>query len=487
MVWTRCGACALAPVVVVLTVLASACPSEPAARDAAATDAHAAIDARPDAPTYEISIEPPSAEFGDVCVGVDAEASFVLRNTGTAPAGPFEVTLTGPGREDFELVANDCPAILGVGGSCMLSVRFAPRSVGGASARMEVRAPTGSAITTLEGTGATDCGAFLSIVPNPEYFGELLVGSTSPRRTLRVVNAGSEASGVLRMEMGGLHGADFTLVPDGDRCTGRTLMPGSDCSFEATFSPSAEGERVGAAMAVAGAATTTAALRGTGVAGVADVVISPDTTDFGTGGIGCTGAPQVFTVTSSGTIPTGPLAVMLGGPDAASFVVVRNGCATGLPVGESCAVEVGFAPRDNGTLVASLDVTVDGRTRSAEFTGTSAADFCGIPPVIEPSIDDFGPVALGTRSPMHRFIVRQSGVGTTGPLAVAIRGSNPDDFVIDPATSTCEGTRLGPFEICVVDVAFSPTAGGSRSAALRVLATPWGASIAALIGTSVAP
>lgn len=466
-----------------LTVAHAGCGPEGDPHLDAATlesDAHAL----PDAPRYELSLAPALVDFGAAC-GDGSPASLTLRNTGTAPVGPLEIALAGADPDAFALVADDCPVTLASGASCTIEVGFDTVSVGGSSARLEARAPTASASASLEATRPSDCGAFLSLSPTPARFEDVLVGETSPPHTFTLSNSGDAAGNTLAVSLGGLDGSEFTVARDA--CSGRSIAPGGTCTVDVVFAPTHSGALMGLlqVQALAGP-NATAPLSGTALAPVADITISPMTQDFGTALLGCPGASQVFTVTSTGTLATGPLVVALSGADASSFELVRDDCAAGLAVGASCEVEVRFSPRVTGSLVATLDVDVAGRTVAAMLTGTAIGD-CRPPPVIEPSVRDFGPVALGMRSTATRFVMRNGGGAPTGVVTATIAGTNPSDFAIETATSTCDGATIDPGGTCVLDVVFAPTATGARAATLRVRVAGGGGgtTTAALSGTGL--
>jgi hypothetical protein len=450
-------------------------PGADAPSDAAAEDAAAL----PDAPRYELSLTPALVDFGDAC-GDGPPASLTLRNTGTAPVGPLEIALAGADPDTFALVADDCPVTLASGASCTIEVGFVPMSGGWASARLEARAPAASASATLDGAMPNDCGAILNLSPTPERFEDVLVGETSPPHTFTLTNANDEASGTLAVSLGGLDRSEFAVTRDA--CSGRTMAPGGTCTIDVVFAPTRAGDFLASLLVQASPGPSViAALLGTALAKIADIAISPMTQDFGTVLVGCP-VSQVFTITSTGTLATGPLVVALSGTDASSFELVRDDCAAGLAVGASCEVDVRFSPTVAGSRVASLDVDVAGRTVAAMLTGTAVGD-CRPPPVLEPSLRDFGPVAVGTRSTVTGFVLRNTGGAPTGVVTAAIAGANPSDFAIEPATSTCEGATIDPGGTCVMDVVFTPTAVGARSAVLRVQVAGGGTSTAALTGT----
>jgi hypothetical protein len=84
---------------------------------------------------------------------------------------------------------------------------------------------------------------------------------------------------------------------------------------------------------------------------------------------------------------------------------------------------------------------------------------------IEPRIFVFGTHTIGTVHE-HRFVVGNSGTGSSQPLAVTRDGQGDDQFAL--ARDTCTGVVLGPSETCEVDVSFQPDAVGSTSANILI-------------------
>jgi len=112
----------------------------------------------------------------------------------------------------------------------------------------------------------------------------------------------------------------------------------------------------------------------------------------------------------------------------------------------------------------------------------------GVPPApamlrISPNIQNFGTVMVSGTSASQTFTVANSGGESTGALATNLTGVNPADFVI--TSDTCTATTLAPAATCTVDIEFSPTSAGSKTASLDVTGTPGGIATADLGGTGI--
>jgi Domain of unknown function (DUF5050)/Abnormal spindle-like microcephaly-assoc'd, ASPM-SPD-2-Hydin len=122
---------------------------------------------------------------------------------------------------------------------------------------------------------------------------------------------------------------------------------------------------------------------------------APSSYDYGQVTIGQT-ASQAFTLTNSGGQASGPLTVTLEGP--AAFTTTSDGCgATSLGPGQSCTVNVRFAPTSPGTVTATLkagEMVAPGEgifVATVTLTGTTEPVRLGF----TPSSYDYGQVAVG--------------------------------------------------------------------------------------------
>jgi hypothetical protein len=79
------------------------------------------------------------------------------------------------------------------------------------------------------------------------------------------------------------------------------------------------------------------------------------------------------------------------------------------------------------------------------------------------------------------FTVTNTGATSSGPLAVALEGTDATSFNI--SFSDCPLAALASGKTCHVDVRFNPATTGNKVASLSVTATPGGVARASLYGT----
>jgi probable HAF family extracellular repeat protein len=96
--------------------------------------------------------------------------------------------------------------------------------------------------------------------------------------------------------------------------------------------------------------------------------------------------------------------------------------------------------------------------------GARNAAIAGAIATLSPTSLTFSAQALGTTSPAKRVTVKNTGNTSLTITAIAITGTNAGDFA---QTHTC-GSSLAPGASCGISVTFTPTASGTRMAALSV-------------------
>ena len=104
-----------------------------------------------------VSLNPASLDFGYEGVGGKRVKSTTLTNIGNATLHITSITITGVFSDDFSQI-NDCPASLGAGDYCAITVTFRPHSGAGSTAEVSISddAPGSPQQVSLKGQG-TDC------------------------------------------------------------------------------------------------------------------------------------------------------------------------------------------------------------------------------------------------------------------------------------------------------------------------------------------
>jgi hypothetical protein len=180
-----------------------------------------------------VSLVPGVVDFGNQPINTTSVAqNIVLRNLGTTVSDVTSVSVSG----DFAL-NNGCGAqVPASGGSCSLSITFTPTTVGTRTGSVTIvdSAPGSPHTLSLTGTGAVPG---VALQPTSLTFGVTAVGTTSATQRVTLTNSGGATLTITRIQGSG----DFAETND---CTA-TLAGGSACSIDVTFTPTADGTRIG--------------------------------------------------------------------------------------------------------------------------------------------------------------------------------------------------------------------------------------------------
>jgi F5/8 type C domain/Pectate lyase superfamily protein/Abnormal spindle-like microcephaly-assoc'd, ASPM-SPD-2-Hydin len=213
----------------------------------------------PPYPSSGVSVSPSALNFGSVATGSKSSAQTVTVSNPTGSAAAVSsITATG----DFSQ-ANTCGSSIAAGGSCTVSVTFAPTTTGSRTGTLTVNAGGVTNAVSLSGTGTSSGGgsATLSASPTSVAFGSEAVGSTTAAQKITVTNTGSAAASISSISTG----APFAQT---STC-GTSIAAGGSCTVSVTFTPTAA-DGASASLTVASNATNpslTVPLTGTGTSG----------------------------------------------------------------------------------------------------------------------------------------------------------------------------------------------------------------------------
>ncbi len=321
------------------------------------------------------------------------------------------------------------------------------------------------------------------------------VGTQSIPQPVGVLNGGEALLHIAGLAIAGPNAADFSLSSPGG-CTGNAIAPGSSpaCSFEVSFMPRAGGIESAVVTLTDDAPGSPQELELTG-SGDAPLALAPTSLNFGALPQGATSPAQTVTLTNTSSNAIQNVTVVLSGPDAAQFLASGAACAS-IPSAGSCSLGFRFQPASTGTFHAEVDVTYDlGSTPQAQQVvpltgiGTSPAPVANV----TPSAITFGSTVTGSSSAPQTITLTNLGSAPLNLTSIAIAGTNPGDFAIAAASTTCplSGGTLAfgnPAPACTVAVQFTPQTAGDRSASLTFTDNAAGSpQQVALSGTATAP
>jgi len=133
-----------------------------------------------------------------------------------------------------------------------------------------------------------------------------------------------------------------------------------------------------------------------------------------------------------------------------------------LAASATCTINVTFTPTATGTRSATLTVT-DNASNSPQTAGVSGTGT--MLPSLSPSpVPDFGSQNLGAISAAQAVTLSNPTSTALSITGIAFTGANPGDF---GQTNNC-GSSVAAGGNCTINVTFTPTAAGSRSATLTV-------------------
>src|SRR2546427_490918 len=204
-------------------------------------------------------VNPTSATFGNVGLGIHSAHNITLTNPGPASVTVYHAYASGSG---FSMTGLRFPLKLGPGQKTTFSVVFAPVSTGSVTGRVSLvsnalNSPTKIA---LSGTGVQPLQPQLSAIPPSASFGNVGVGNRNTY-AFTLTNSGSASVTVSQANVSGIG------LSVGGLSLPLTLTPGQKTAFSVVFAPASRGNITGSVSLVSNAlnSPTTIALSGTGV------------------------------------------------------------------------------------------------------------------------------------------------------------------------------------------------------------------------------
>jgi hypothetical protein len=180
--------------------------------------------------------------------------------------------LVGTDVSQFRLGSNTCTTAITRGGSCKVSVQFAPTSAGAKAAAIEFRSGTATRRAELSGTGIRNVA--LTVTPVSGDFGPVPQGTESEQKTFIVKNEG----GVEAPRPTVVPAADFPVKMNG--CAG-PLAANATCELRVAFAPTTIGSRMGTmVVSVPDSNPFMVPMSGTGTERPV-VIATPSSVDFG--------------------------------------------------------------------------------------------------------------------------------------------------------------------------------------------------------------
>ncbi len=421
------------------------------------------------APQGRIALSAVSLSFADTQLGSTSPQSATVVNSGDLALTFSAFTFGGAAAAEFTQggtcsVASPLP----IGGQCTLTVVFAPASLGLRNATLTIAsdASNGAATLTLSGTGVPVPAPQVSLTPATLDFGNQTTGGLYPSRRVHLANSGTAdlAIGSLVVAGTGFANVSAAACPP-------VLAPTAGCDIDITLLATSAIAYTGTLTVSSNAAGSPAVvvLRGNGSASALPVLIwSPAVTtlDFGQQSAGTVSAVQSVTLSNQG--PGGVTLTVLNaiGADGPAFSVVGGTCSLVTPLfeGQTCRVDISFAPGSAGAKTAAVQIASTGSfPPTLTLTGVGLA---GPNPSLALSAASiaFESTRVGAQSLPQDVRLTSTGSGVVSVSAMAVDGA----YAIQSTTCPSPPFTLPAGSQCTVTVAFRPTAEGTSAGTLRV-------------------
>ena len=270
------------------------------------------------------SLDHASLSFGDQGLSTTSDPQDVkVTNTGSVPLAVGTLSASG----DFSLTSDGCSSqSVAPGDFCTVGVTFKPTMAGSRTGTLSVSDDAGDSPqqVALDGAGVAPTATF---TPSSITFAQRLIGTTSPNRTVTLVNTSNVGMLFRKQSVTG----DYAISPGGTCVVGGVVDAGDPCTVNVTFTPTAAETRDGALVlnTTATSSPHVIPLSGEGIAGTPGFSVNPTSVSFGNQRVGVTSTAHTVTVTNPGTGPLSLQSVSTSG----SYARSGGTCASSLQPG----------------------------------------------------------------------------------------------------------------------------------------------------------
>jgi hypothetical protein len=189
--------------------------------------------------------------------------------------------------------------------------------------------------------------------------------------------------------------------------------------------------------------------------------LSTNSLAFGNQALDVTTSSRTITLRNTAGVSVPIHGIVIAGTNLYQFAQT-NDCPTELPIAGTCKIRVTFTPAGTGAKSARVSVNAGyAEVKRVELSGTGVRSTLSV----NPTALSFGTVPANTVSPVQVVTITNTGLVVLPITSITIPGTAGPQFV---ATSKCPA-RLLVGKSCQVNVAFKPTAVGTKAATLRVV------------------
>jgi hypothetical protein len=372
-----------------------------------------------------------------------------ITNNGTA-VGVLTVTPSGVG-----IAATGCTGSLAINAPCTLSITAAPSAAGAIVGTVTVSAAGGNTIT-IGVTGTATLPGNFTLTPSVIPLGDVAAGDT--KQATVVVTANAALTGMTTSAQG----ADLKVDPSSN-CTG-TMTAGQTCNIVVNFSSATPGSPTGDAIVVGQGGVTKSVPVTANVLAPAKLAATPPSGALVAVPGSVSTANLEVNVGNIGGMPTGTLAIAIGGTNAADFKVLSENCSiVTLAASKFCTVTVQYAPAAAVTAAeaASLTITDKGPGASVATVALSGTPTPVTPPstlTLTGATTALGSVAPGSSGAEVLFTVTNTAATPSGALTAALA---PSGSITISSNACAAKATLAQNETCTIGLRLTPAAGAT--------------------------
>lgn len=409
----------------------------------------------------DIDINPSSANYGSVELWDNSTKSITVTNTGGSTLSVTSTTLTGTDADEFSITGGGGSFSLSSGESHTIYVQFSPSSEGSKSASLSISsndADENPSYISLSGTGTTIPN--ISALPNPAYYGNVLVWSYSDN-TIVVSNDGTGDLAVSSTTITGPQSGEYDIHSGGGSFT---LAPGATRNIVVRFNPSSTGSK-DASLSLSNNDPNEnpyhIALNGSGVQ--PDIDVSPGSMNYGD--VEITGSStETFVISNTGGATLSVTSSNITGTNQDEFSITSGGGSFTLSPGATRNLDVRFNPASTGVKSATLRIASDDPDevpKDIALVGNGIA----LPDIsVSPDPVDCGIAVTGSYSD-NTITVGNDGTGTLSVSTTTLTGTHAGEFSIQSGGGTSSIIPGGTHDVIV---RFSPASSGSKNASLQI-------------------
>jgi hypothetical protein len=407
----------------------------------------------------DITLTPPSHNFGHVITGSSTSHIFVVSNVGNTDLSVTSVSLAGTDPGEFSIDSGGGSFTLSAGATRNITVSFRPSSMGSKGALLQIASNdpnNGSLDAALSGTGIMPN---IAIAPTSKDYGHVTRGKSSSQ-TFVLSNTGNAALIVNSTRLVGSNPDQFTIYSGGGSFT---LAAGSSRNMIVSFRPTALGEQSAILRFSSNDPDKdplNVYLNGSGVE--QDISVSPDSVDYGDILVGSSFAQNVA-IRNAGTATLSVNSVQLTGPHPDQFSIDDGGGNFSLTPNQTHNIVISYRPTTEDSHTAILQIASndpDENPFDVPLNGTGVSTAM----TVSPHEKNFGFVQVDSCS-TQTFEISNPGSAALEISKIEIIGEDLAQFSLD---SVYTAFSMLPGASKKIKITFCPALAGEKSALLRI-------------------